>query len=646
MPLPNDNRTDWSLIAARVLKDHWGYDAFRPLQEGIITSVLNGRDTLAVLPTGGGKSICYQVPALCSNGLCLVISPLIALMKDQVEQLRKRHITAYALVSGMPRKEVMNILRVAGESNCSFLYVSPERISTSLFKEYLPGLGIRFIAVDEAHCISQWGYDFRPTYLQIASLREELPDVPVIALTASATPLVQKDIQEKLRMKQPQVFRQGFARPGLSYRVTLTDSKAASIAQLLRSNSGSGLIYCKSRKRTKELSDLLSMQGISCGYYHAGLNQQERAERQNAWIKNEIRIMVCTNAFGMGIDKPDVRIVINADPPDCLENYYQEAGRAGRDGKAAEALLLYQEKDIRELKQLVTLRFPELEEIRSVYQSIMNYLQLPAWSGEGRSFDFDFNDFLSKFACSAHLAMATLKTLEQEALISFQEQSFLPSTAQFIGEKNTLFAFEEAHPEMEPLIKTLLRTYGGIWDEPRQINEWQLAVLMKEDKMKLQSDLQKLHAYRVIHYVPQTSLPQITFLRDRPPAQDFHIDQKAYESRKNAFTERLNAMIRYIHDENTCRSVLISNYFGEETAKPCGCCDNCRRKEKNPLQGEEWEVIHAQIKFLLGKAPASINRILSELKEKDPEKIWTVIRFLQKEGILQTNKEGNLYYRH
>ncbi|HRE39678.1 MAG TPA: ATP-dependent DNA helicase RecQ, partial [Chitinophagaceae bacterium] len=355
-----------------ILKRYWGYNAFRPLQEEIINSVLHGKDTLALMPTGGGKSLCYQVPALVKPGLCLVISPLIALMKDQVENLRKKGITAYAIFSGMSRKEVINIFNVATESNCKFLYVSPERLETALFKEYLPGLDINLIAVDEAHCISQWGYDFRPPYLRIAALRKELPGVPMLALTASATPDVQNDICKKLEFTDKQVFRQSFERPNLSYSCFKVDSKINKIIEVLQKVPGSSIVYCKSRKRTKEISELLRLQNISSDFYHAGLVQEERNKKQEAWIGNKTRVIVCTTAFGMGIDKPDVRTVIHADVPDCLENYYQEAGRAGRDGKTSYAVLLYDNRDLHELEEMADLRFPGLDDIRNVYQSVAN----------------------------------------------------------------------------------------------------------------------------------------------------------------------------------------------------------------------------------------------------------------------------------
>lgn len=441
------------------------------------------------MPTGGGKSLCYQVPALAKEGMCLVISPLIALMKDQVENVRKRGSTAFAIFSGMSRKEIMNTLKVACNSNCKFLYVSPERLETALFKEYLPGMDINLIAVDEAHCISQWGYDFRPPYLRIAALREELPDVPVLALTASATYEVQQDICDKLSHKKAsqisasdwKIFRQSFERPNLSYSVFEVDSKINKVIEVLTKVSGSAIVYCKSRKRTKEISELLQLQNISTDYYHAGLAQEERNRKQEEWIQNKTRVIVCTNAFGMGIDKPDVRSVIHADVPDCLENYYQEAGRAGRDSKKSYSVLLYDEKDIHELEELTTQRFPPLSEIRNVYQAVSNYLQIATDSGQGESYDFDIADFLKKFKLNSHTTLFSLKALEQEGWLAFNEQIFIPSKAQFITDKAQLYEFEKLHPQLEPVIKSLLRAYEGIFDHQVPISELILAGLLKKN---------------------------------------------------------------------------------------------------------------------------------------------------------------------
>lgn len=392
-------------------------------------------------------------------------------MKDQVENLRTKGITAFAIYSGMSRKEVINTLKVASHSNCKFLYVSPERLETRLFLEYLPALDVNLLAVDEAHCISQWGYDFRPPYLRIAALREQLPGVPVLALTASATMMVQKDICANLQFKQQYIFRQSFERPNLSYSVFNVDSKIVKLVEILSNVPGSSIVYCKSRKRAKEIADLLRTYHISADFYHAGLPAEERSQKQENWIKNKVRTIACTNAFGMGIDKPDVKVVVHMDAPDCLENYYQEAGRAGRDGKKAYAVLLYQHKDLEDLELQINLRFPPLSEIRTVYQALVNYLQVPNGTGQGNYYDFDLVDFLPKFKLPLHLVVNTLKVLEHENLISFNEQVFLPSRIIFTCNKEILYEFETSHSFLEPVIKTLLRSYEGVFDQEVNIHE-------------------------------------------------------------------------------------------------------------------------------------------------------------------------------
>jgi len=626
----------------QILKQYWGYNQFRPLQEDIIQSVLDGKDTLALMPTGGGKSLCYQVPAMAMEGTCLVISPLIALMKDQVEGLRKKGITAFAIYSGMKRKEVINILQLVTESNCKFLYVSPERLETSLFKEYLPGMHISLVAVDEAHCISQWGYDFRPPYLRIAALREELSDIPVLALTASATPEVQQDIMDKLHFQQQQVFRQSFERPNLSYSVFNVDSKINKISEILGRIPGTGIIYCKSRKRTKEISELLQLQGISSDYYHAGLKQEERNKKQEAWIKNEIRVIVCTNAFGMGIDKPDVRTVIHADIPDCLENYYQEAGRAGRDGKHSFAVLLYADKDLEELNDLSAQRFPELEKIRQVYLAIANYLQLEAGTGEGSSFDFDLADFGKKFGLDNFTTLYSLKTLEQEGWLTLNEQVFLPSTVQFTVTKEYLYRFEQDRPALDPLIKTLLRSYEGIFDYPCFISELLLAQLMRKDLEEIKQQLQELHRAGIIEYSPRKDSPQLYFQRNRVRGEQLTININAYQQRKAIFEKRVATMIGYVKEEADCRSRMIGIYFGDNNIRTCGICDNCLKQKKLSLSKEEFTVIHERIRHIMQDDSLEVKELFNQLQDIKKEKAWKVIEFLQAENKLRIEKDGRI----
>lgn len=642
----------------QILKEYWGFDKFRPLQEDIIRSVLSGTDTLALMPTGGGKSLCYQVPAMAKSGLCLVVSPLIALMKDQVENLRKKNITAYSIYSGMTRREVIRTLQVVTESNCKFLYVSPERLETALFKEYMPGMGINLIAVDEAHCISQWGYDFRPSYLKIAAIREELPGVPVLALTASATEDVQQDICNRLsstlaslsKEQQPvgtagmfanwKVFRQSFERPNLSYSTFKVDSKISRIIDILKKVPGSGIVYCKSRKRTREISELLQLQGISADFYHAGLTNEERNHKQEEWIKNRIRVIACTNAFGMGIDKPDVRVVVHADTPDCLENYYQEAGRAGRDGKSSYAVLLYDKQDLKELEDLPSQRFPKPGQIKIVYQSVSNYLQIPTGSGQGESYDFDISDFLKKFNIDSYTGLYSLKALEQEGWLAFNEQAFLPATVQFITSKNYLYEFEKKYPALEAVVKILLRTYEGIFDYTVPVSEKVIASLLRKDAEEIKKQLQQLQQAGIIEYNPQKDTPQLFLLRARTRAEDISIDLPAYQSRKEKLQQRIASMLKYVKEETQCRSRIIGNYFGDEKMKDCGICDNCLRSKGISLNKEEFETIHHRIVNIVKYEPLPVRDLLLKLNGIKKEKAWKVIEFLQAEQKIEMDDTG------
>lgn len=626
----------------QILKNVWGYVSFRPLQEEIIQAVLQKKDTLALMPTGGGKSICYQVPALAMDGLCLVISPLIALMKDQVETLRKKNITAFAIHSGMTRKEVINSLRVAAGSNCKFLYVSPERLETALFKEYLPALRINLVAVDEAHCISQWGYDFRPAYLRIAALREELPNTPVLALTASATEEVQADICEKLIFRHTVIFRQSFERPNLSYSVFQVDTKINKLLDILNNVPGSSIVYCKSRKRTREICELLQLQNISADYYHAGLTQEERNKKQEDWIENRIRVIVCTNAFGMGIDKPDVRTVVHADVPDCLESYYQEAGRAGRDGKKSYAVLLYDRHDLTELDSLADIRYPAKEDIKLVYQAIANYLQIPAGAGEGNYFDFDLNDFIKTFRLNSYTVIYALKALEQEGWLAFNEQVFLPAVIHFTCSKSYLHEFEKTHPDLEPVIKTLLRAYEGIFDFPAIISERTIAKLIGKTMEDTSRQLQQLQHFGIIAYEQQKDSPQLFFLRNRATINDLTINTQAYRLRKDKFRQRVAQMIAYIHEEHQCRSRLIARYFGDNKLADCGICDNCLRKKNVTLSKEEFEQIRQLILQALETTPSTAKDLLAKLKTVGKDKAWKVLDHLQAENMLVINKKGQI----
>jgi ATP-dependent DNA helicase RecQ len=623
-----------------ILQQYWHHSTFRPQQEAIIQSVLEEKDTLALLPTGGGKSICFQVPALMKDGLCLVISPLIALMKDQVENLEKRGIPALSIHSGLTFYEVKQTLQLAAAGNAKFLYLSPERLETNLFKEFLHHLNICLIAVDEAHCVSQWGYDFRPPYLRIANLRDELPNVPVLALTASATPLVQDDIVAKLRFKTPNVFRQSFEKPNLSYSVFKVDSKINKVLEILKNVTGSSIIYCRNRRLTKEVAHLLSLQHISSDFYHAGLSQDERNNKQEAWISNKTRVIVCTNAFGMGIDKADVRTVIHYDTPDCLENYYQEAGRAGRDSKRAYAVLLYQPEDATSLETLPDIRFPVVYDIRKIYQSLADYLQIPVGSGEGGYFDFDLNEFVKNFKLDIHLVINVLKVLEQEGHLTFNESIFLPSQVKFTVAKELLLDFEESHPQLEPVMKCLLRTYEGVYDNRVSVHEKQIAKLTRKKIDDVKNDLLQLYALGIIEYLPQKETPQIYFILNRAPARFLHINHENYLHRKQQFELRTETMLHYLHLPKECRSKYISAYFGDSAVKECGICDNCLKRKNSSLTEEEFRKIEQRIMHQLNGNVIPVKELLPHIPGVKKEKIWKVLEFLQSEKKINIDEFG------
>lgn len=633
-----------NLKAQQTLQQYFGFDNFRPLQEEIVDAALQGSDVLALMPTGGGKSLCYQIPALIKEGLCLVVTPLIALMNDQVQNLRKKNITAFYIHTGMRRKDVISILETAAHSNCKFLFVSPERLETTLFKEYLPGLGVNYIAVDEAHCISQWGYDFRPPYLRIAQLREELPGIPIIALTASATPLVQQDICEKLSGEEEnnfRIFRQSFERPNLSYSVFKVDARINKIVSVLNSVQGSAIVYCKTRKRTKEISDLLNAQNIVADFYNAGLPNDERTLKQERWIKNQTRVMVCTNAFGMGIDKPDVRTVIHADVPDCLENYYQEAGRAGRDGKKSFAVLLYDDMEIEQLQSMPSIRYPKIETIKEVYRKLVHYLQLPEGEPPGDSYDFSLKDFIKKFGLDVQTTIYGLKALEQDGWLSFNEQVFAPATIRFNLYKEALYEYEKKFSEYEPLIKILLRTYEGIYDYPVAISETYLAYLLKWETEVVKEYLRKLHYDRVIVYEPQKDEPQVMLTRTRINTAMLTINNETYHKRKELFAERINKMTGYLNERILCRSKIIGNYFGDTQIKDCGICDNCLRKKRAALSGEKFDTIATHLKQLL-QQPLSIEELLQQFAGTAKEHVWTIINFMMDEGHITLLNNGKV----
>ncbi|MBA2744847.1 MAG: RecQ family ATP-dependent DNA helicase [Flavisolibacter sp.] len=622
-----------------ILKQYWGYDHFRPLQKEIIESILQGNDTMAILPTGGGKSICFQVPAMAKEGICIVISPLIALMKDQVENLKKRSIPALLIHSGMKRRDVIQTLKNATGNYFRFIYLSPERLETSLFKEYLPALNVNLIAVDEAHCISQWGYDFRPSYLRIAELRKELPGTPMLALTASATASVQKDICDKLGFSKPNIFRQSFERKNLSYSVFEVESKIPRLVEIINKVPGTGIVYCKSRKRTTDIANVLKLHSISADHYHAGLSAEERSSKQLDWISNKTRFMVCTNAFGMGIDKPEVRTVIHVDSPDCLENYYQEAGRAGRDGKRAYTVLLFDKKDIKDLELLHTNRYPSFEQIRKVYDALVNFLQIPVYSGEDKSFNFNFEKFVKNFKLQSTETLYALKAIEQDGWFEINEKSFTQSTILFTSNRMEIEQFQKTNPEHEKFISTVLRTHEGILDFPAFISETFLSKLMHISEEDLKKQIKAIASFGILQYLPQAMEPQLTFRKNRVLAEELSFDHHQYNKRREVFIGRVKNMIGYVQTA-ACRSVFINKYFGDDEAKPCGICDNCLNNKNKNLSQQEFREVSAMVLQLVAGSQQTIDTLVTKLDKINKQKLWTVINYLQSEKKIRLNAKG------
>lgn len=626
------------------LKKYWGYSRFRPLQREVIESVIEGRDTLALMPTGGGKSLCFQLPSMLKEGICLVVSPLIALMKDQVANLEAKGIPALTIHSGMSFKEVNKTMKNAAYGQFKFLYVSPERLVTELFRDYISVLKVHTLVVDEAHCISQWGYDFRPAYLKITEIRELGIRAPLLALTASATPEVQKDICTQLQFREGyRILSQSFERPNLSYSVFASASRENKLLEILSSVKGSSIVYCKTRKRTKEIADLLKMHGIPSAYYHAGLPAEDRSSIQEAWINNRARVICCTNAFGMGIDKPDVRTVIHYDMPESLENYYQEAGRAGRDGTKAYAVLLYHKSDTELADRLAATRYPPLEIIRKVFASLCNYFQLGADRGEGMSFDFDILEFVKHFRHDLVLVHHVLKILEQEEILMYSEQFFSPSTVGFTTDRRSLEDFEKDFPQYEPLIKGLLRSYDHIFDNETTVRESQLAKFIRQEKSELVRQLQELSALKIIRYSPQKEVPQVYFLQDRPIAEELQLDMANIRKRKEAFLKRYRAMAEYTTQQLLCRSSILTTYFTEGSGLACGVCDNCLTHKSEIISAEEYKVISSRIQSMASSGDVHAKKVNGLIEEPVSKyKVEKVMAFLLEEQRVQLSAEGYL----
>ena len=627
-----------------ILRQYWGYPSFRPLQESIVDSVVNGDDTLALLPTGGGKSICFQVPAMAMDGICIVITPLISLMKDQVQHLKKIGIAAAAIFSGMHHNEIETIYNQAAFGMLKFLYVSPERLMTDAFIEALKKMNVNLLAVDESHCISQWGYDFRPPYLKIAEIRQHIPQVPVLALTATATPKVVDDIQYRLGFKKNKVFQSSYERKNVTYNVIHEADKFGLMFRLFKKmDKGSGIVYVRSRKRTKIIADWLQQVGISASFYHAGLDAKTRDYRQQLWMDGKIKVIVATNAFGMGIDKPDVRLVVHLDLPDSLEAYFQEAGRAGRDLQPSEAFLLVADTDIKKLEENIQASYPDLNRIKTIYDSIANYLQIPIGAGLNQTYNFDLNEFVQHYNFPLLETFNTIKLIEREGIIATSEALNTPSKIHIKAGREDLYRFQIEYKEYDVLIRYLLRNIPGVLSDFVIIREEQIAQKTKLPLNKIEQQLRKLDGFNFLTYIPRNDKPQIQFLTERLDTKYFHLSDEVYRNRKKDAAKRIQAVIDFVNNDNECRSVQLLRYFGENIKKECNKCDVCSSKNKMSVNSKEYQDISNDIIYELKENESDIYSVLNKINKYHEEKILNTIRLMIDNGIIE-NDNGILKY--
>ena len=622
-----------------VLGKYWGYKEFRPGQKAIIDAVINRHDTLALMPTGGGKSLTYQVPTMASDGLCVVITPLIALMKDQVDRLRQMGIAATAIHSSLSYSQIDIALDNCVYGDMKFLYIAPERLATESFRLRVQRMNVSLLAVDEAHCISQWGYDFRPSYLRIKEVRKLLPEVPILALTASATNLVAEDIMRQLDFEKPHILRSSFARKNLSLAVRHTDDKNEQLMRVINNVEGAGIVYMRSREGCEQLAETLRQQGVSASYYHAGLPHAERTIRQEEWTKGKVRIMVATNAFGMGIDKADVRFVVHYSMCDSLENYYQEAGRAGRDGKRSYAVLLSASDDTSKIKKHFEAEFPPLDDIKIIYEKICSFLQVPIGDGLYASFVFNIHEFCIREHLFGGKVRAALKLLQQNGYMTLTEEMENPARILFCVSRDDLYKIRIDRQDLDHIIRTILRMYNGIFTEFKAIDEQDIAASSGYTVEHVKELLKRMWQMRIIRYIPSNTSPMIFFDEERLPTKDIYISPDTYLHRKRLIVERFDNMISYTSNEEECRSVIIQRYFGDSEAQPCGICDICLAKRKRDK--ERANALCDTILALLRKGPLSAREICHEIKSS-PDDVAKAIDKLKAESKISADSDDKL----
>lgn len=620
--------------AVEILRKHWGYETFRSMQGKVVESVLNKEDALVLMPTGGGKSICYQVPALQMDGFCLVISPLIALMKDQVDQLKKRDVPALAIYSGMAYRDIDREIENLIYGKYKFLYMSPERLKSDMFLQRLDRMNISFVAIDEAHCISQWGYDFRPSYLEINELRKLKPEVPFLALTATATPEVQTDIIKKLELVEPAIHIDSFERKNLAYQTNETENKPTKLLELAKQNESSGIVYTRSRKSTKRVSDYLSQAGISSSFYHAGLSSKEREKRQATWMNGDCQWMVCTNAFGMGIDKSNVRMVLHLELPNSLEEYFQEAGRAGRDGEYAQAVLLYNQADKTKLRVRHEKSHPELKEVANVYRAICNYLNIPLGSGRLKSFDFDLYEFCNSYQLNMVNAYHSIKLLAEAGFVSLSDGFHIPSKLHTRIDAGLIYKFYLMNPYYEEVLKKVLRTYGGSFESYVEIYEPAIANGIDLTVEQVVGQLHELKKQEVIDYIPQKDKPQMSFLIERLPESHLKFDEELIAFRRELKLKKLEAMISYVESEE-CRSKVLLNYFGENKSSACGHCNVCLSGDEPRLNDESFRAICRKVFAVVRSERTNVKGLLEKVSGTEKELVLDAVRWLLDNNYLK-----------